>query len=245
MPALALVVTYRDDEIGPSTRPGRCSVTWPRWIALTTLRLGPLSADGGGELLAGDPLDAERVHAVTGGNPFFVTEVAKEPDRPLPRSVRDAVLARLTGIAADDFEVLQLAAAAPDRVDDRMLPALGVDLPTLRRLHDTGLLVRDGGGLVFRHELARLAVESTIPAGGVARLHARLLDALERLEPRDLGGADPPRGRRADDPAATRYAQEAAAGGGARRLPHRGGRVPPDRAGTISTADAPAERADC
>ena len=114
-----------------------------------------------------------------------MTEVAKEPDRPLPRTVRDAVLARTTGIAADDLEVLQLAAAAPDRLDDRVLPALGVDLPTLRRLFDTGLLLRSRHGLVFRHELARLAVESTIPAGGATRLHARLLQALEGIEPRD------------------------------------------------------------
>ena len=115
-----------------------------------------------------------------------MSEVAKDPDRPLPTSVRDAVLARTADVDRDDFEVLQLAATAPDRLDDRVLPALGVDLPTLRRLHGTGLLLRDSIGLVFRHELARLAVESTIPAGGAAPLHARLLDALEAIEPRDL-----------------------------------------------------------
>ena len=77
----------------------------------------------------GTALDAAAVHALTGGNPFFATEVAKDPDLPLPATVRDAVLARTAGIAAEDFEVLQLAASAPDRLDDRVLPALGVDLP--------------------------------------------------------------------------------------------------------------------
>lgn len=126
------------------------------------------------------------LHELTGGNPFHVTEVAKDPARPLPTSVRDAVLGRTADVAPEDFEVLQLAATAPDRLDDRVLPALGVDLPTLRRLQPPGLLLRDRGGPVFRHELARLAVESTIPAGGAAPLHARLLDALEAIEPRDL-----------------------------------------------------------
>jgi DNA-binding CsgD family transcriptional regulator len=206
----ALVVTYRDDEIGAqhSARPllGDFAVL----DRLTTLRLAPLSVDGVGLLLDGSGLDASTVHGLTGGNPFFVAEVAKDPDRPLPATVRDAVLARTAGIAAADLEVLQLAAAAPDRLDDRVLPALGVDLPTLWRLHDTGLLLRNRHGLVFRHELARLALESTIPAGGAARLHARLLDALERIEPRDPAVLTHHAVAAADAPRAARYAQDAA-----------------------------------
>lgn len=182
---LSLVVTYRDDEVGPGHSARPLLGDFAGLERLTTLRLEPLSSAAVASLLEGTPLVAEQVHALTAGNPFFVTEVAKDPGRPLPASVRDAVLARTAAMAPEDFEVLQLAAAAPGRLDDRLLPALHVDLPTLRRLHDTGLMQRDRGGLLFRHELARLAVESTIPAGGTARLHARLLDALERLEPHD------------------------------------------------------------
>jgi hypothetical protein len=92
---LALLLTYRDNEIGPrhSARPLLGDFASLEW--LTTLQLGPLSMHAVRTLLAGSRLDPERVHAVTGGNPFFVTEVAKDPQRPLPRSVRDAVLARV------------------------------------------------------------------------------------------------------------------------------------------------------
>ncbi len=206
----AVVVTYRDDEIGPqhSARPLLADFAALRRLA--TLRLAPLSVAAVATLLAEGAPAAERVHAVTGGNPFFVTEVAKDPDLPLPGTVRDAVLARTFGIAADDLEVLQLAAVAPDRLADRVLPALGVDLPTLRRLHDTGLLLRNRRGLVFRHELARLALESTIPAGGAARLHGRLLDALERIDPRDPAVLTHHAVAAADVHRAARYAQEAA-----------------------------------
>ena len=127
----------------------------------------------------------------------------------MPTSVRDAVLARTSQVTPHDFEVLQLVATAPDRLDDRVLPALGVDLPTLRRLDETALLTRTAEGIVFRHELARQAIESTVPPGGGPRLHALLLDALERVEPRDpavlthhaVGAHDAPR--------ASRYAREA------------------------------------
>jgi DNA-binding CsgD family transcriptional regulator len=206
----ALVVTYRDDEIGAQHQLRPLLGDFAKLDGLSTLRLEPLTVAGVAQLLGDGPLDAAQVHPLTGGNPFFVAEVAKEPGRPLPATVRDAVLARTAGIAADDLEVLQLAAAAPDRLADRVLPTLSVDLPTLRRLHDTGLLLRDRQGLVFRHELARLALESTIPAGGAARLHLRLLEALERIEPRDpavlthhaVAAGDPAR--------AARYAQDAA-----------------------------------
>jgi DNA-binding CsgD family transcriptional regulator len=206
----AVMVTYRDDGIGAQHSVRPLLADFAALDRLTTLRLAPLSVAGVAELLADGPLTAARVHAVTGGNPFFVAEVAKEPDLPLPGTVRDAVLARTSGIAPDDLEVLQLAAAAPDRLDDRVLPALGVDLPTLRRLHDTGLLRRNRRGLVFRHELARLALESTIPAGGAARLHARLLDALERIEPRDPAVLTHHAVAAADARRAARYAQDAA-----------------------------------
>src|SRR5690348_5325804 len=129
----AIVLTYRDDDIGPQHSARTLLGDFAALGRLTTVRLAPLSVDGVAALLPDGRLDAKRVHGVTGGNPFFVAEVAKDPDLPLPGTVRDAVLARASGIAADDFEVLQLAAAAPDRLDDRVLPALGVDLPTLRR----------------------------------------------------------------------------------------------------------------
>ncbi len=183
--SLALLVSYRDDEIGPAHSARPLLGDFARLAGLRTLGLAPLSLDAVRTVVAGTRLEPRRVHELTGGNPYFVTEIAKDPDRPLPTSVRDAVLARTADVGPDDIEVLQMVAAAPDRLDDRVLPALGVDLPTLRRLDATGLLSRARGGLVFRHELARRAVESTIPPGGAPRLHARLLAALERNEPRD------------------------------------------------------------
>jgi DNA-binding CsgD family transcriptional regulator len=91
-----------------------------------------------------------------------------------------------------------------------VLPALGVDLGTLQRLNATGLLLRDQRGLVFRHELARLAVESTIPLGGLGHLHATLLGALESVEPLDNAVLTHHAVAAADAPRAVRYAQAAA-----------------------------------
>lgn len=131
---LVVLFSYRGAEVdaGHSTR--LLLGDMARLEDCITLLLSPLSVDAVGALVDSTGLDPRRVHLVTGGNPFFVCEVVKEPHGPLPGSVRDAVLARAAGVSAEDFEVLQLVATAPDRLTDRLLPALGVDLPTLRRL---------------------------------------------------------------------------------------------------------------
>ena len=207
---VALLVSYRDHEIGPGHSARVLLDDFARLEQLTTVRLAALTVAGVGELLRSTALDPVRVHTLTGGNPFFVTEVVKEPDLPLPTSVRDAVLARTVPVSPTDVEVLQLVACAPDRLDDRALPALGVDLPTLRRLDRTGLLIRSRDGLVFRHELARQAVESTIPPGGAPQLHARLLAALEQIDPPDPAVLTHHAVGARDSARATRYARAAA-----------------------------------
>ncbi|PWN02497.1 LuxR family transcriptional regulator [Nocardioides silvaticus] len=177
---LALLVTYREHEIGPRHPARQLLGDMANHERLSTLTLAPLSEDGVRRLVEGSGLDPHQVHRLAGGNPFFVTEIVKDPDRPLPRTVRDAVLARTADVTDADLEVLQLVATAPDRLDDRVLPVLDLDLSAFGRLEDTGLLTHARGGLAFRHELARQAIESTIPIGAAPRLHLRVVDALER-----------------------------------------------------------------
>ena len=182
---LAILLSYRDVEIGPRHPARQLLGDFATLDGLRTLPLAPLSVDGVAAAVDGTGLDPARVHALTGGNPFYVAQVALEPDRPLPTSVRDTVLARLAEIEPEDLEILQLIACSPDRLDDRVLPMLGVDLEVLRRLGGTTLLTHTDEGIAFRHELARQAVDSTIPPGGTPRLHQRLLTSLEQVEPLD------------------------------------------------------------
>ncbi|WP_344766929.1 ATP-binding protein [Aeromicrobium panaciterrae] len=242
---VVLIVSYRDREIGPRHSARRLLGDIAALDGMSQLVLKPLSVASVRLLLEGTSLEAERVHAITGGNPFFAAEVAKEPDLPLPTSVRDAVLAHTADVTSHDFEVLQLVATAPDRLDDRALPLLGVDLPTLRRLDATALLNRIEDGIVFRHELARQAIESTIPPGGGPRLHALLLDALEQVDSRDpavlshhaVGARDAERSRRyarlAGEDAARAGAHTEAAAFFATALEHLDFEDPRERAGLL------------
>lgn len=178
LPVLVLL-TYRNEEIGPGHPLCVLLGDLARADRASTMTLRPFSEAAVTKLLAGSRLEPASVLRVTGGNPFFVTEIARRPDEPIPSTVRDAVVASTGGLDESDLETLQLVASAPDGIDDRLLVTLAVELPVLRRLEGTGLLTRTRRGLGFRHELARLAIEESIPPGAGAALHARLLGALE------------------------------------------------------------------
>ncbi|WP_091788860.1 AAA family ATPase [Pedococcus dokdonensis] len=178
---LVVLLTYRDGEIGPDHALRPLLGDLARLEAGRTIVLQGLSIGAIRTVLDGTGIDAPSVLALTAGNPFFVTEIARHPTEALPASVRDAVLASTSAVDAADLEALQVIATAPDSLDDRLLPALEIDVPQLRRLEATGLLVRSRRGVGFRHELARRAVEDSIPAGVAASLHTRMLDALEEL----------------------------------------------------------------
>ena len=184
---VVLVLAHRDVPLGHALLALLGDIA--RMESATRVAAPPLSVDAVRELLGDRGADAAHVRALTGGNPFFVAEIARSPGDALPPTVRDAVIASTTGLGAAELEALQLIATAPDAFDDRLLPFAGpdggIDVPTLRRLEATGLLVRTPHGIGFRHELARLAVVASTEPGVEALLHLRVLDAWERV-----GGAD-------------------------------------------------------
>ncbi|MFD4959901.1 AAA family ATPase [Microbacterium sp. NPDC058389] len=185
---VVLVIAHRDVPLGHALLALIGDIA--RMDSATRVAAPPLSVDAVRELLGDRGADAAHVRALTGGNPFFVAEIARSPGEELPPTVRDAVIASTTGLTGAELGALQLIATAPDAFDDRLLPFAGldddgIDVPTLRRLEATGLLVRTSHGIGFRHELARLAVVASTEPGVEALLHRRVLDAWERV-----GGAD-------------------------------------------------------
>jgi DNA-binding CsgD family transcriptional regulator len=181
-----LVGTYRDDELG-AAHPLRAFLgDAARTAHAACISLRSLSVDAIPAMAGERPVDADRLHAITGGNPFFVGAALAHDGDDLPGTVRDAVLARTLTLDEGARDLLDVLACAPEAVPDRALSALGADMRSLRALGETGLFERRRRGMAFRHELCRRAVESSIPPGGEAALHARMLEALESIGSAEL-----------------------------------------------------------
>lgn len=172
-----VVVTYRDDEVG-AEHPlrvvlGQLATLEPvRRLDLPRLTVGAV-AD-----LAGQVADAEDLYRVTGGNPFFVTEVLAVGSDAVPATVADAVLARASLLSAPARAALEAAAIVPDRAEVALVGAIAGDTSGVDECAERGLLVTGRRSVRFRHELARLAVEQAIAPNRLPDMHAAALAYL-------------------------------------------------------------------
>jgi len=171
-----LVATYRDDEVG-ADHPLRLVLgDLPH---LARLRLPPLSEAAVEQLAeeAGRPL--EELYAVTGGNPFFVTEALASKESGVPVTVRDAVLSRAARLSPASSAVLQLVSVVPARTEIWLLnDTISPDMAALEECVSAGMLRYEGEAIAFRHELARRAVEDSIAVSRRQSLHTLVLKAL-------------------------------------------------------------------
>ncbi|HEX6920593.1 MAG TPA: AAA family ATPase, partial [Actinomycetes bacterium] len=178
VPAL-VVVTYRDDGLA-ADHPLRVVLgDLATQRSARRMALPPLTAAAVAELARSSPVEPGELYRLTGGNPFFVSEVLRTANGQLPASARDAVLARVARLEPGARQVLDAAALVGSRVDPSMLAAVvGDNSAGLEACLDSGLVMGDEDGLRFRHELARLAVAQAVPAHRRTALHTALLAAL-------------------------------------------------------------------
>ena len=169
------------------------------------LRLGPLNEAEARELVGAT---ADAVYGDSGGNPFYLEQLARGRDagpagrrreRPAggsgplgaailgPAAVAAALAAELRGLAPDARRLLDAAAV----IGDPFGPALAaetaeLDEPAALAALDELLeraLVRPGGAprrFAFRHPVVRHAVYEATPGGWRLGAHARAAVALER-----------------------------------------------------------------
>ena len=152
------------------------------------MQLPAFSPAGVRQLLddAGSALDAGEVYQRTGGNPFYVTEVLAAGSERVPTTVRDAVLARVSRLSRAGRDVVAAAAVLGLRAEAALLVEVsGQPLTAVDECLHRGVLVADGDAVGFRHELARLAVERSLPRALRAGLHARALAELTAAGSRD------------------------------------------------------------
>ncbi|HEX5546899.1 MAG TPA: AAA family ATPase [Ktedonobacterales bacterium] len=179
-PAL-LILTYRDDDL-TKDHPLRLVLGDLPADNVTRVWLPPLSEIAVASLAqqAGRPVG--NLHAATGGNSFFLKEVLASDLPGLPRSVRDAVLARIARLSYEAQCFLELASVVSAKLEWRTVEAMTVvDNAWLEECLASGILRLENGLVDFRHELARQAVESTLSPTRKRTLNAQVLRAFMEL----------------------------------------------------------------
>jgi DNA-binding winged helix-turn-helix (wHTH) protein/tetratricopeptide (TPR) repeat protein len=173
-----IVISYRDEDIGLG-HPLRKLLGTLRGPHVAHVRLGPLSAEAVAVLAVDSARDAAEVHAASGGNPLFATELIATPPGNLPGSIKDAVVSRLGELSPQDVDVVRALSVVPVRVERQLVEVLCSECDaSLVAAEQRGILSGDASHVWFRHELVRHAVEDTLASSEAVRLHRRLASHL-------------------------------------------------------------------
>ena len=173
-----LLITYRDDELG-ARHPLRFVLGELPRSSVRRVHLAPLSEAAVRELASGAGRDAAALYAATAGNPFFLTEVLGTEGSEVPETVRDAVLARALRLSAPARAIAEFSSVVPERAEPWLLEeALHPQPAHIEECLGIGMVRREDGALAFRHELARRALEDSLPGSRQVALHAQILALL-------------------------------------------------------------------
>lgn len=152
-----------------------------------------------------DDATAALIQERSGGNPFYVRELARLVGAGLdgvPPGVRDVVRHRLARLPAPDRDVIRRAAVLGTEFDLALLPGAQVPLPGAHALRPGShvldaveLAIERGfveevaaGRFRFAHALVRDAVYDELSRTRRAAWHAEAAAALRRLRPGDVEG---------------------------------------------------------
>ena len=223
VPGVALVVSYRADDLHRRHPLRRQVAEWMRLRGVDRLQLEPLADDDVRRLVrALHPAtmsEAEYVSIVdrAEGNPFFIEElVGAAWSGQVPGELADVLLVHLDRLDETARQVTRVVSVAGRQVSHGLLAAVSDLGPTeletaLRTAVEANVLVASRGGTyAFRHALLGEAVYDDLLPGERVRLHADFVSALG--EGRAVGTAAElaQHARRADDrPVAVRASIEA------------------------------------
>jgi hypothetical protein len=191
-PVLALA-TYRTTDVPARLTDflGRVARAEP-----TRLYLGGLPQADTAELVRatiGSEVDAATARVVqrrSGGNPFFVRELARLLDAggdlaAVPAGVRDVVRYRVATLPAAVQSVLRQAAVLGPEIDLDLLPGDVLDAAEVAVTR--GFLVEHGPGRFrFAHALVRDTLYQDLSHSRRARWHAAFAESIERRRPDDV-----------------------------------------------------------
>ncbi len=176
----ALVITLRSEALA-SQAPLRKTVAALDATATTHIELEPLSEDAVAELCRRQGRAPQGLHALTGGNPFYLSQLLAAPEGSVPGSLRDAVLAQADALSPAARDVADTLCLSPGGLTLTELIALHPTAPeTLAEAEVPAMLTVKPPWVRFGHELARQVLHDNMPEVRRWQRHQTLLAQLQQ-----------------------------------------------------------------
>jgi DNA-binding CsgD family transcriptional regulator/tetratricopeptide (TPR) repeat protein len=180
--AIVVVMSAREEAIHTGHRLRQLLAAFAA-SPVRRLALRPLSEHAVIALSSGSGREPTELYALTHGNPFYVTELLSAPLDEVPATVTDAVLARLHGLSPASVSALEQLCVIPALVDFELAErVLGDRMDALAAAERSGMVEARRGGVAFRHELARRAIEQNLSAVDRRSYNRAVVRALVRAD---------------------------------------------------------------
>jgi predicted ATPase len=170
------LLTFRDDEVA-SRHPLRSVFGELPAGTFSKLALHRLSREAVDQLArAKGYASGEQVYVLTGGNPFYVSEILASYSPGIPERVKDAILAVFHS-KDDAMQALwELLSILPSRIEFDLVEPIERDFPNgIADCLRSGVIVDRQDYLSFKHELYRLTIEESLSPYRRKALHRTLL----------------------------------------------------------------------
>ncbi len=172
------ILTYREDEIHSDHSLTNILGQLPP-DSFTRMQLTPLSRKAVEKMAIEKGYSGEDVYSISGGNPFYVTEILSSYSLGVPENIKDSILSVYNRQEERTKQIWELLSVIPDSFEIKYLEKFEpLYAQAIERSVEVKILIINDGKIHFKHELFRKAIETSISPLKRISLHKRILDRL-------------------------------------------------------------------
>jgi len=172
------ILSYRDNEIH-THHPLRNVLGQLNSGSFTRLQLLPLSEQAVEKMAAERGHHGKDVYAISGGNPFYVTELLASYNAGIPESIKDSILSAYNRTEEKTRQIWDLISVIPDSFETKYLEKFEpCYTSSIENSLAFGILFIKEGHIFFKHELFRRTIESSLSPLKRVSLNKKILALL-------------------------------------------------------------------
>jgi len=156
------ILTYRDNEIDPG------SAAWQLFGQIppdnfTRLKLTPLSQKSVNKMAQDKGYKGDDLYRITGGNPFYVTEILSSGFPGIPENVKDSIFSSFNRLDEKIKQVCNLLSILPSGIELNYFETINPSYSSAVAFCLNSKILRlENGRIGFKHELYRRTIEDSL-----------------------------------------------------------------------------------
>lgn len=169
------ILTYRDNEINAGHALSNVLGSLSPEI-FTRVQLQPLSKQAVYKLAEEKGFDAKNVYNISGGNPFYVTEILASYSPGVPDNIKDAILAVYNRQEDGTKNAWEICSVIPEGLEINRFAKLKSSWEGMDRCFALKIIIIKNERVIFKHELYRRTIEGSLSPFKRIALNKRMLE---------------------------------------------------------------------